>query len=123
VAAADVESAVMRLRNIVLYGYHGVSAAEQEVGTRIEVDVAMLIQPADPDVLSSTVDYYSVYMAVEEVVTQTRYKLLETLARALRRRLLETFPARQVEVRVRKPNVPFPGGTSHVEVQVGSCNR
>ena len=29
----------------------------------------------------------------------------------------------EVQVRVRKPNVPFPGGMSHVEVEVGSCSR
>ncbi len=115
--------ATMRLMNIVLFGYHGVSQAEREVGTRIEVDVELVIQPAERDVLASTVDYRQVYASVEEVITGTRYKLLESLARAVQHRLVESFPVREVRVRVRKPNVPFLGGMSHVEVEVGACSR
>lgn len=122
-AEGSVEHATMRLSNIVLYGYHGVSPAEREVGTRLEVDVELTVPAAGRDVLSSTIDYTQVYRAVEDVVTGTRFRLLESLARAVRERLLEEFAARTVQVRVRKPNVPFPGGLSHVEVEVGACSR
>src|SRR5262245_32661906 len=97
-SAANGGAATMRLRNLVLFGYHGVSPAEREVGTRIEVDVDLVIHPAERDVLTSTVDYYQVYRAVEDVVTSTRFKLLETLARAVRQRLMESFPVQEAQV-------------------------
>lgn len=110
---------VMRVSNVLLYGYHGVSAAERQVGTRIEVDVDLRLAPAERDTLASTIDYREIYRVLEEIVTGRRFKLLETIARAIRAELLARFPASHVRVRVRKPNVPFPGGLSHVEVEVG----
>lgn len=109
----------MRLRNVLLYGYHGVSDAEREVGTRIEVDVDLRLKPAERDTLSSTIDYREVYGVLEEIVTQHRYKLLETIARVIHTELLARFPATHACVRVRKPQVPFPGGMSCVELEVG----
>ena len=71
---------IIRLKNIVLFGYHGVSAAEREVGTRIEVDVDVRMQVDARDALASTVDYSAVFRTVEAVVTGHRFQLLESLA-------------------------------------------
>ena len=112
---------VIRLKNIVLFGYHGVSAAEREVGTRIEVDVDLRTTVDPRDALASTVDYSAVFRTVEAVVTGHRFQLLESLATAIRAALFAAYSADDIAVRVRKPNVPFPGGISYVEIEVGTC--
>ncbi len=113
---------VVRLKNVVLFGHHGVSAAEREVGTRIEVDVEMRVLVDPRDSLSSTVDYSAVFRTVEQVVTHRHFQLLESLGAAIRDAVLAEFAAEQVAVRVRKPNVPFPGGDSYAEIEVGTCS-
>ena len=112
---------IVRLKNIVLFGYHGVSAAEREVGTRVEVAVDLRVQVDPRDALGSTVDYSAVFRTVEQVVTTERFQLLESLATAIRAALFAIYRAEEIAVRVRKPNVPFPGGISYVEVEVGTC--
>lgn len=113
---------IVRLKNVVLFGHHGVSAAEREVGTRIEVDVEMRVLVDARDALASTVDYSAVFATVEAVVTQKHFQLLESLGAAIRAAVVETYRAEQVAVRVRKPNVPFPGGDSYAEIEVGTCS-
>ena len=64
-------------------------------------------------------NYREVYGRIEERVTRRRYLLLESLAEAIADDLLESYPAvAEVVVRARKPNVPFPGALSHVEVEI-----
>ena len=113
---------IVRLKNIVLFGHHGVSAAEREVGTRIEVDIEMRVFVDPRDVLASTVDYSAVFRTVEAVVTHQHFHLLESLGTAIRAAVFDAYPAEQVAVRVRKPNVPFPGGDSYAEIEVGTCS-
>lgn len=109
------------LENIRLYGYHGASDNERELGQRFEVDVeitADLSQAVTSDSMSKTVNYEKVYRLVEAEVVEERYHLLETMAYKIARDVLEKFNALEVLVRVRKPSVPIAGSIDHVEVEV-----
>lgn len=109
------------LENIRLYGYHGASSNERELGQRFEIDVeivADLSEAVAADDMKKTVDYEKVYRMVESEVVQEKYHLLEALADKLARDLLETFGALEVLVRIRKPSVPIAGSIDHVEVEV-----
>jgi len=111
----------VRLNDIVLFAHLGVSQAEREVGQRIHFDVELeadLDRAARTDTLADTINYESVYRTVEDVVAESRHKLLETLAGDLVRRLFDTFPATSIRVRVRKPNVPFAGSLASAEVEL-----
>jgi len=111
----------VRLSGIVLFAHLGVHEAEREVGQKIHVDIEMtadLEAAAAADSLALTVDYEKVYRLVESTVAQSRFKLIEALARALARVLLEAFPVTEVVIRVQKPNVPFAGTMSAVEVEL-----
>lgn len=109
------------LENIRLYGYHGASANERELGQRFEIDVeitADLSEAVASDSMAKTVNYERVYRLVESEVVKEKYHLLETMADKIARDLLAQFDAEEVVVRIRKPSVPIAGAIDHVEVEV-----
>jgi dihydroneopterin aldolase len=109
------------LENIRLYGYHGASENERELGQRFEIDVEITADLADAvaaDSMAKTVNYEQVYRLVESEVVNERYHLLETMADKIARDLLAEFNALEVLVRIRKPSVPIAGSIDHVEVEV-----
>lgn len=109
------------LENIRLYGYHGASDNERELGQRFEVDVEIVADLTDAvasDSMAKTVNYETVYRLVEAEVVGERYHLLETMADKIARDVLKKFDAIEVLVRVRKPSVPIAGSIDHVEVEV-----
>ena len=109
------------LENIRLYGYHGASENERELGQRFEVDVeiiADLSEAVASDDMKKTVDYEKVYRLVESEVVNQKYHLLEAMADKIARDVLKQFGALEVVVRVRKPSVPIAGSIDHVEVEV-----
>ncbi|MBC7106990.1 MAG: dihydroneopterin aldolase [Firmicutes bacterium] len=114
----------IRLHGMQFYGYHGVLRAEQSLGQPFVVDVDLFLdlEPAGlTDNLERTVDYARVFSLVEEIVTGRSYRLLEALAEAIAREILDRFPVAEVAVRVRKPRVPLPGivGYAGVEIRRG----
>ncbi len=109
------------LENIRLYGYHGASENERELGQRFEIDVeiiADLSEAVATDSMKRTVDYEKVYRLVESEVVHQKYHLLETMADKIARDVLKEFGAEEVVVRIRKPSVPIAGSIDHVEVEV-----
>jgi dihydroneopterin aldolase len=109
------------LENIRLYGYHGASENERELGQRFEIDVeivADLSEAVKTDSMKKTVDYEKVYRLVEAEVVGEKYHLLETMADKIARDILERFDVLEVVVRVRKPSVPIAGAIDHVEIEV-----
>jgi dihydroneopterin aldolase len=109
------------LENIRLYGYHGASENERELGQRFEIDVEITADLADAvasDRMAKTVNYEKVYRLVESEVVHEKYHLLETMADKIARDVLKQFDALEVVVRIRKPSVPIAGSIDHVEVEV-----
>jgi len=111
----------VRLNDVVFFAHLGVSEAEREVGQRLHIDVDLTVdldQASRTDDLHDTVNYEAVFREVSRVVDGSRHRLLESLAGSLARSLLDGFPAQEVRVRVRKPNVPFAGSLSSAEVEM-----
>lgn len=111
----------VRLSGIVLFGHLGVHEAERETGQKLNIDVEMTadLEPAAAsDHLAQTIDYEKAYRVIESTVAASRFRLIESLARAVARALLDSFPVFEVVVRVQKPNVPFAGTMSAVEVEL-----
>lgn len=101
------------LDGMVFQGTHGVLPDEQETPQPFEVDVelALNLQPAGlSDDLEQTIDYGRVFETTRQIVESTRFDLIEALAEAIAHEILADFPADQVTVRVRKPQVRL-GGT------------
>ena len=115
------------LRGISVFGYYGVSPMEREIGQKLELDVEFchdFTKACMTDALEDTVNYERVYAKVMETVEGNRFNLLETLADAICRELLDQFSTvKSVRTTVRKLTLPFPNAMSHVEVVVERTSR
>jgi dihydroneopterin aldolase len=102
-------------------GRHGVLPDEKLHEQPFEVDVILhadLSEAAARDDLAATVDYSGVFELVRSVIEGPSFDLIEALAGAIARSVLDaTDPTRveAIEVRVRKPDAPLPGSFDTVE--------
>jgi dihydroneopterin aldolase len=98
-----------------------VDEAERKVGQRLAIDVEMSLDlgPAiASDDIRRTVNYEAVATLVEKVSGEEEFLLLESLADAIARRVLDRFAPASVTVRVRKANLPIRTRVAAVEVEV-----
>ncbi len=113
---------VIRIKNMVFYGYHGVNSEENSLGARFEVDIELfsdLNEAITTDKLKYTINYNDVYQLVETTVTARKFYLIEALAGEISQRLLQQFPVLdKVNICVRKPNAPIKGVLDYVEVEI-----
>jgi dihydroneopterin aldolase len=113
----------IRLEGIEFHGYHGVPAAEREIGHRYRVSLELeldLRAAGTADDVSLTVDYAAAARAVLEVGTGPSVQLVETLAERMAARLLDEFPLLQaVELWVAKlqPPAPIPWAAAVVHIR------
>lgn len=111
----------IRLHNMIFYGYHGVSAAEKEMGQRFALDLAMYIdlrEAGRKDDLKHTVNYAEVYNCVKQLVEEYKFNLLEALAEAIAALIMQRFPIERIAVSIRKPSAPVVGIFDYVEVSI-----
>jgi dihydroneopterin aldolase len=110
------------LEGMVFYGYHGVGAAEQELGQRFVVDLEVerdLRTAGVSDDPEDTINYSHVYRAVKEIVEGPSRKLLESVAEAIAERVLGGFDVESVRVTVKKPEAPMKGSIlAHAAVEI-----
>ena len=109
------------LKNMVFYGYHGVAEQEKTLGGKFEVDVELdfdMTAAIKSDHLKDTVSYESVYKLVHDVVTVSKFHLIEALAGKLLLTIFDNYPVNFVRVKIRKPNAPIKGVLDAVEVEI-----
>jgi len=113
-------SDLIRLKDITIFGFYGVSPAEREVGQKIQIDLDLyteLVAACRSDSLQDTINYESVYSKVMEVVGGgKRFRLLEALGEEICNALIDEFDVSRVVIHLRKLNLPFPNNLSYVEV-------
>jgi dihydroneopterin aldolase len=113
---------LIRLKNITIFGFYGVSPQEREVGQKIEIDLdlhANLSAACVSDSLQDTINYETVYTTVMELVDAgKRYRLLESLGEEICNAVLRQYPVTKVRIGMRKLNLPFPNNLSHVEIEL-----
>lgn len=103
-------SVTVELRDLRLFGKHGVHAFEKEQGQNFVFDVDLDVGDRGvSDRLEDAVDYRDVAQAVREVSDARSYDLLEALATTVADELVRRFGAERARVRVTKPAVR-PGG-------------
>lgn len=109
------------LKGMTFFGRHGLLPREMEEGQPFVVDLTLRLDLApagQADDLGETVDYSLVLDVVREVVENRRFNLLEALAEAIAREMLQRFPVYSVRVRVKKPHAPLGGILEHVAVDI-----
>ena len=100
------------LEGMQFYGFHGVNAEEKSLGQPYVVDLAVemdLSIPGKSDRLEDTVSYTHLYRSVRKVIEGESRNLLEAAAENVAIRILDEFPVKAVEVRVKKPRPPIKG--------------
>ncbi len=118
----SVESAVsIDITGLSVYTHHGVTAAEQEVGQRLLIDISFELESCDATVtddLDDTVDYGAVCEQVWLAAQNRSYKTLERLCSAICDHLMNHFGVDSVMVRATKPEPPIPLPVGDVAVEV-----
>ena len=112
---------VIRLKNMVFYGYHGVSESEKSLGGKFEVDIDLyqdLKKAGQSDNLKDTLNYEKIYKTVQNCTKRNKYYLIETLAERIAGSILKKYKTDKVLVKVRKPHAPVKGVLDTVEVEI-----
>jgi 7,8-dihydroneopterin aldolase/epimerase/oxygenase len=109
----------VEVRDLRVFGRHGVHHEERERGQDFVFDVELEVgERGTSDRLEDAVDYVEVTRAVQEVSDEQQYALLEALASAVADGLARRFAPERVRVRVRKPEVRPAGLEATVGVTV-----
>ncbi len=112
---------IIRLKNMVFYGYHGVHKSENSLGGKFAVDLELyrpLRKAGRSDSLKDTIDYQSIYGTVEKFTKTHKFYLIEALAEAIAKEIIENYLIEKLIIRVRKPNAPVQGVLDEVEVEL-----
>ena len=110
---------VVEVRDLRVFGRHGVREEERERGQDFVFDVELGVgERGMSDRLEDAVDYVEVARAVQEVSDGRQYVLLEALASAVADELERRFSPERVRVRIRKPEVRPAGLDGTVSVTV-----
>ena len=109
------------LKNIIVYGFHGVHQEEKTLGQRFEIDLEYrLANPPFPwkDEERATVSYVNAHKIVSRVCEEKSFNLIETLGNRIIEEMRSRYSIDLIIVRVRKPSVPIQGILDYVEVEV-----
>ena len=107
------------LKEIKLFGYHGVHPLENVCGTEFIINIVIGIDNKQTiKTLSDTVDYAEVYHLMKQVFSKTE-QLLEVVAEKIFIAISERFSiAAEVEISILKSNPPIEGFIGQVGVQL-----
>jgi dihydroneopterin aldolase len=109
----------VEVRELRLFGRHGVREEERERGQDFLFDVELEVgDRGASDRIEDAVDYVAVARSVQEVSDARQFALLEALASAVADELERRFSPERVRVRVRKPEVRPAGLDGEVGVTV-----
>ena len=111
----------MTLADVRVFARIGVTGEERAAAQECRVDLDLygsLRAAADTAALARSIDYCRILDCVEETAAEREYRLVETLACALARRILRDFPVSRARVRLRKRPAELAGRLGYVEVEV-----
>jgi dihydroneopterin aldolase len=111
----------VELRGLSIYTHHGVTAAERELGQRLDIDVTFDVPDCDAvltDRVEDTIDYDEVADIVALAATERSYRTLERLNHVIAERLMDRYGCELVRVRSAKPEPPLPLAIEEVAVEV-----
>ncbi len=99
------------VKNLKLYGYHGVRELEKNDGQYFLFNIEVLIEDSDysgRDKLENTLSYSDVIREVKRINKTEKYDLLETFSQVLANRIMELSGlVRKVNIRIEKPSPPI----------------
>jgi dihydroneopterin aldolase len=107
------------LKDIKLFGYHGVHPLENSCGTDFIINIVVGMNTKQPiKTLTDTIDYAAVY-SLMKLVFSTPEQLLEVVAEKIFIAIAENFPlAAEIEISILKSNPPMEGFMGQVGVHL-----
>lgn len=107
------------LKNIRLYGFHGVHPMENIVGTPFLVNLNIKSKTTLPvETLEQTIDYALVYDLLKSEFSNTE-KLLEVLAERIITSISTNFPlAAEIDLEILKLNPPIEGFSGELGIRL-----
>lgn len=113
---------IIRLNEMVFYGFHGVHDEERRLGQRFIVTAQLFTDDSrDRDILhlEDTVDYTRVYADIKEILETHQFHLLEACANNVADKLLADYPLlNKIMICIQKPSVAIQGSLRSVEVEM-----
>ena len=110
------------LRDLHIFGFHGVNPEEKTYGQTFLADVEMETDFAAAitgDNVGETVSYAQAAKTLQKALTETRYDLIETAADAAVRALFCAYPAiRRIRLRLKKPDAPMKAQCAWAAVEI-----
>ena len=104
------------------FGYHGCSAAENELGQRFTIDAMMeldLHAGGCSDDIEQTADYAAIMTGLRHAVESTTHKLIEAAAEDAATWLLASYPlVQRVTLTLHKPASPIPEHFRDISVTI-----
>ena len=106
------------LKDIILYGYHGIHELERKVGTEFILKVNMEIDiPTTTITLDDTIDYSVVFSLIKEEFSIPT-TLLENIAIRISERVKAVYPLMNaIQVNIIKNNAPIEGFQGQVGIE------
>jgi len=112
---------IIRINNARFYAHHGVFHEERSNGGHFEIDAEMTcdVTAAEAeDNLKKTLDYEKAYKFIKEVVSGSKFYLIEALAFNIADKIIKNFSVVQkVTIKVRKPSPQLGGVVDSVEIE------
>lgn len=112
---------VIQLTGIRCYGYTGYLQEERFLGQWFEVDLRMTVDLAaagQSDRIEDTLDYRSVITAVKEIISLSKFDLVEKLAETIIATVLSFDKVQQVELKLHKPGAPIPDFSGKITIEL-----
>ena len=112
---------VIQLTGIRCYGYTGYLQEERFLGQWFEVDLRMTVDLAaagQSDQIEDTLDYRSVITAVKEIISLSKFDLVEKLAETIIATVLSFDKVQQVELKLHKPRAPIPDFSGKITIEL-----
>lgn len=113
-----MDSEWIEIKELAVRARIGVPDEERQMPQELHVDVRYQIASSFRDLadrFDATIDYSAVAKEVENVASESEYRLVETLVTEIADHLIKRFPMREVEVEVKKfalPNASCVSGRS-----------
>ena len=108
------------IKSLECFGFHGVLEEEKKLGQKFVISAKLNLdvsKAVETDACENTVNYSEVCHMISDIVRDTNYNLIESLADRIAREILIAFPlVDSIYVKVEKPWAPIKLGLDTVAV-------
>ena len=109
------------IKDLNLFGYHGVRDSEKKDGQNFRFNIEILINKGsflNDDSIENTINYSEVIRLVKDINSNRRFNLLETLSQEIANRIIGmSFLIEKVSVKIEKTSPPIKENIESVGVE------